>query len=60
VKSQAQTALVNDTFHRLMSLYPSGIYLTAFIVMLFYPLSKNNFESMETELRQKKAESPKE
>jgi GPH family glycoside/pentoside/hexuronide:cation symporter len=58
-KGQVQSVYVNDVFHRLMSLYPSAIYLAAFIVMLFYPLSKSAFEAMEVELRQKKADSSK-
>jgi GPH family glycoside/pentoside/hexuronide:cation symporter len=57
-KSQTQSVYVNDVFHRLMSIYPSAIYLAAFIVMLFYPLSKNTFESMELELRQKRQKTP--
>jgi glycoside/pentoside/hexuronide:cation symporter, GPH family len=59
IKNQAQTVYVNDVFHRLMSLYPAVIYLAAFIVMLFYPLSKNVFATMELELRQSKTENPK-
>lgn len=58
-KARPKLLLLMMVFHRLMSLYPSAIYLAAFIVMLFYPLSKNVFEAMELELRQKKTDSPK-
>lgn len=47
-----QTVLVKDGFHACMSAFPGIMYLIGFIIICFYPLTKEKFQAMEEKLQE--------
>lgn len=39
-----------------MSLIPAGLYAIGLIIVIFYPLNKVRFETLQQELREKRSE----
>lgn len=56
VPNAVQTTAVKDALHGLMSLIPAGLYAIGLIIVIFYPLNKVRFETLQQELREKRSE----
>ena len=56
VPNAVQTTAVKDALHGLMSLIPAGLYAIGLIIVIFYPLNKARFETLQQELREKRSE----